>query len=86
MRRARFRPLQVQAITVLNGHIHQIAQKVEGNMTFHTGRSTGFPQPAPAPGPLKDVPAEKLRTILGLTRVNYVAGRGRLAIVDGTLQ
>ena len=68
------------SVTVLNGHIHQIAQKVEGNMTFHTARSTGFPQPAPgqapAPGPLKNVPAEKLRTMLGLTSVNYVARPG----------
>jgi 3',5'-cyclic AMP phosphodiesterase CpdA len=77
------------SVTVLNGHIHQIAQKVEGNMTFHTARSTGFPQPAPgqapAPGPLKNVPAEKLRTLLGLTTVNYVGGRGALAVVDAAL-
>ena len=78
------------SVTVLNGHIHQIAQKVEGNMTFHTARSTGFPQPAPgqapAPGPLKNVPAEKLRTMLGLTSVTYTAGRGPLAVIDGTLR
>jgi 3',5'-cyclic AMP phosphodiesterase CpdA len=78
------------SVTVLNGHIHQIAQKVEGNMTFHTARSTGFPQPAPghaaAPGPLKGVPAERLRTMLGLTTVNYVASRGPLAVVDVALQ
>jgi 3',5'-cyclic AMP phosphodiesterase CpdA len=78
------------SVTVLNGHIHQIAQKVEGNMTFHTARSTGFPQPAPgqapAPGPLKNVPAEKLRAMLGLSSVNYVAGHGALAVVDSALQ
>jgi 3',5'-cyclic AMP phosphodiesterase CpdA len=78
------------SVTVLNGHIHQIAQKVEGNITFHTARSTGFPQPAPgqapAPGPLRNVPAEKLRTMLGLTSVNYVAGRGPLAVTDRALQ
>jgi 3',5'-cyclic AMP phosphodiesterase CpdA len=78
------------SVTVLNGHIHQIAQKVEGNVTFHTARSTGFPQPAPGqapgPGPLKNVPAEKLRTLLGLTSVNYVASRGSLAVVDATLR
>jgi 3',5'-cyclic-AMP phosphodiesterase len=78
------------SVTVLNGHIHQIAQKIEGNMTFHTACSTGFPQPepgkAPAPGPLKNVPAEKLRSMLGLTSVNYVAGRGPLAVVDSSLQ
>ena len=68
------------SVTVLNGHIHQIAQKVEGNMTFHTARSTGFPQPAPgqapAPGPLKNVPAEKLRTMLGLTKRELRRGPG----------
>jgi Icc protein len=78
------------SVTVLNGHIHQIAQKVEGNMTFHTARSTGFPQPAPgqapAPGPLKNVPAEKLRTLLGLTSVNYVGRPGPLAMIDWSLQ
>jgi hypothetical protein len=59
-------------------------------MTFHTARSTGFPQPvpgqAPAPGPLKNVPAETLRTMLGLTTVNHVAGRGPLAVVDAALR
>jgi 3',5'-cyclic AMP phosphodiesterase CpdA len=76
------------SVTVLNGHIHQIIQKVEGNMTFHTARSTAFPQPAPgaapAPGPMI-VPAEKLRGMLGLTSVNYVVGQHDLAIVDSTL-
>ena len=33
------------SVTVLNGHIHQIMQKVEGNITFHTAMSTAFPQP-----------------------------------------
>ena len=74
------------SVTVLNGHIHQIVQKVEGNVTFHTARSTAFPQPepgkAPAPGPLKNVPAEKLRTMLGLTSVNYVEGKRPLAVID----
>jgi 3',5'-cyclic AMP phosphodiesterase CpdA len=77
------------SITVLNGHIHQIMQKVEGNVTFHTARSTAFPQPAPgtapAPGPMKDVPAEKLRSMLGLTDVTYIANNSPLAVVDSTL-
>ena len=77
------------SVTVLNGHIHQTLQKVEGKMTFHTACSTGFPQPAPgaapAPGPLKNVPAEKLRAMLGLTSVNFVAGRGARAVVDTPL-
>jgi len=58
------------SVTVLNGHIHQIVQKVEGNMTFHTARSTCFPQPvlgsAPSPGPMT-VPAHQLRSVLGIT-------------------
>jgi Icc protein len=77
------------SITVLNGHIHQIIQKVEGNVTFHTARSTAFPQPAPgtapSPGPIKDVPADKLRSVLGLTDVRYVTNGSPLALVDSTL-
>jgi hypothetical protein len=73
----------------LNGHIHQILQKVEGNLTFHTARSTAFPHPAPgsapSPGPIKDVPAEKLRSALGVTSVSYVERNSTLAIVDATL-
>ncbi|HLJ12193.1 MAG TPA: metallophosphoesterase [Planctomycetaceae bacterium] len=77
------------SVTVLNGHIHQILQKIEGNVTFHTARSTAFPQPEPgkaeSPGPMKNVPAEKLRSMLGLTRVDYVEHNEPLAIVDATL-
>ena len=77
------------SVTVLNGHIHQVLQKVEGNVTFHTARSTAYPQPAPgtaaAPGPIKDVPTEKLRSMLGLTDVSYVAKGNQLAVVDELL-
>jgi 3',5'-cyclic AMP phosphodiesterase CpdA len=73
------------SVTVLNGHIHQTMQKVEGNITFHTACSTAFPQPKPGmaagPGPMK-VPAEELRKTLGLTSVRYVEGRRGLAVVD----
>lgn len=76
------------SVTVLNGHIHQIVQKVEGNMTFHTARSTAFPQPEPgkakAPGPLI-VPTEQLRGMLGLTSVTYTVGQKQLALTDTTL-
>jgi 3',5'-cyclic AMP phosphodiesterase CpdA len=76
------------SVTVLNGHIHQLAQKVEGNMTFHTALSTAFPQPAPrtapAPGPML-VPADKLRTFLGLSSITMAQGNKPLAIVDKTL-
>jgi 3',5'-cyclic-AMP phosphodiesterase len=76
------------SVTVLNGHIHQIMQKVEGNLTFHTAMSTAFPQPAPgaapSPGPMK-VPAEKLRDVLGITHANFVAQKHDLAVVDSSL-
>ena len=76
------------SVTVLNGHIHQIMQKVEGNVSFHTAMSTAFPQPkpgtAPSPGPMK-VPAEQLRGVLGITHVNYIAGNHMLAVVDSNL-
>jgi Icc protein len=76
------------SVTVLNGHIHQTMQKVEGNVTFHTACSTAFPQPQPGaaqgPGPLK-VPAEQLKSLLGLTDVKYVRGKHSLAVVDSTL-
>jgi len=76
------------SVTVLNGHIHQIVQKVEGNMTFHTARSTAYPQPvagtAPGPGPLK-VSEEQLPTMLGLTSVSLVKHPRSLALNDATL-
>jgi 3',5'-cyclic-AMP phosphodiesterase len=77
------------SVTVLNGHIHQIIQKVEGNITFHTARSTAFPQPAPgsapAPGPVKDLPAGELRRYLGVRSVDYVRLTGAPALIDSAL-
>jgi 3',5'-cyclic-AMP phosphodiesterase len=76
------------SVTVLNGHIHQTMQKVEGSVTFHTAASTAFPQPQPgkadSPGPMK-VPAEELRSLLGITDVNFIRGQHALAIVDSKL-
>ena len=83
------------SVTVLNGHIHQIVQKVEGNMTFHTARSTAFPQPAPgtapAPGPMI-VPAEQLKVdagllpkMLGITSIAYAAHPSAATLSDSTL-
>jgi 3',5'-cyclic AMP phosphodiesterase CpdA len=78
------------SVTVLNGHIHQVMKKVEGNITFHTAFSTAYPQPAPgtapAPGPIKEVPAEKLRSFLGVTDVNVVRNGNPLAVIDMALQ
>jgi 3',5'-cyclic-AMP phosphodiesterase len=76
------------SVTVLNGHIHQTLQKVEGQVTFHTAASTAFPQPQPgkadSPGPMK-VPAEQLKTLLGITDVKYVQGHQALAVIDSSL-
>ncbi len=76
------------SVTVLNGHIHQIMQKVEGHMAFHTAMSTAFPQPAPgtapAPGPMT-VDAARLTSVLGIADVTFIPGRSSLAIVDATL-
>ncbi len=78
------------SVTVLNGHIHQVMQKVEGNVAFHTARSTAFPQPAPgtapSPGPINDLPAGKLRSVLGIATVRRVEGQAALAIVDQPLE
>jgi len=76
------------SVTVLNGHIHQTMQKVEGSVTFHTAASTAFPQPKPgeaaSPGPMK-VPADQLKSILGITDVTFARSRHALAIVDSSL-
>jgi len=76
------------SVTVLNGHIHQIMQKVEGHVSFHTAMSTAFPQPAPgtapAPGPLKVEP-QRLKSVLGIADVTFIPGRSSLAIMDATL-
>jgi Icc protein len=76
------------SVTVLNGHIHQTMQKVEGNVAFHTALSTAFPQPrpgtAPSPGPMA-VPAGQLGDVLGVREVHYVPSNRHLAVVDHTL-
>ena len=76
------------SVTVLNGHIHQITQKVEGRVASHTPRAPAFPPrgrgPAPSPGPLK-VPADQLRHMLGITDAMFVRGHDRIALIDSTL-
>jgi Calcineurin-like phosphoesterase len=77
------------SVTVLNGHIHQVIQKVEGHVAFHTAYSTAFPQPAPgtapSPGPIKTVPADRLRATLGITDLVVKRGQGPLALTNSTL-
>jgi Icc protein len=77
------------SVTVLNGHIHQVVQKVEGNVAFHTATSTAFPQPAPGSAPHAGpmvVPSGKLKSVLGITEIRYIARHSHLAIVDSSLE
>jgi len=77
------------SVTVLNGHIHQIQRKVEGQVTFYTARSTAYPQPAPgvgpAPGPLQSVPPGQLHRYLGSRDVRHVRGGEAIAVTDVAL-
>jgi len=77
------------SVSVLNGHIHQVMQKVEGHITFHTAMSTAFPQPAPgsapSPGPMK-VEADRLKKVLGLSRVSFQGVNHPIAITDVPLE
>ncbi len=76
------------SVTVLNGHIHQIIQKVEGNITFHTAASTAFPQPAPGMSrarPHEAGPAGELRKYLGVRTVDFARSKGAPALTDNTL-
>jgi hypothetical protein len=76
------------SVTVLNGHIHQIVSKVEGNITFHTARSTAYPQPTagngPGPVPLT-VPADQLPKMLGVTDVRIALKPPKATLTDTTL-
>jgi Icc protein len=76
------------SVTILNGHIHQVLQKVEGNLTFHSARSTAYPQPAPgsapAPGPLT-VPADQLHSVLGIRTATVRANSSPIALIDSSL-
>ncbi len=76
------------SVTVLNGHIHQILQKVEGHITFHTARSTAYPQPVAGvgsgPGPLK-VATDQLPKMLGISSVSFVRHPRSLTITDTTI-
>ena len=75
------------SVTVLNGHIHQVLQKVEGNVALHTAMSLAYPLPKPGqegigePGPVK-VPASELGKLLGTRQLTVVRGRSELALVD----
>jgi hypothetical protein len=66
-----------------------VIQKVEGGVSFQTAMSTAFPQPAPgtapSPGPMK-VAAEKLRSTLGVRRVDVQAASHKTSVTDSVLE
>jgi hypothetical protein len=78
-----------KSVSVLQGHIHQIQNKIDGNLTLHTARSTAFPiveaGKGPGPVPDKNVPPDKLRSMVGLTRVNYSGQKHSAGIFDSSL-
>jgi Icc protein len=77
------------SVSVLNGHIHQVMQKIEGHVTFHTAMSTAFPQPAPgsapSPGPMK-VEADRLKKVLGIARMSFHDVNHPIALTDVPLE
>src|SRR5450432_2735656 len=81
---------QFGSVTVLNGHIHQVLQKVEGNISLHTAMSLAYPLPSPGqagigePGPVK-VPAGDLGKLLGTRQVSVIRGKNELALIDRPL-
>jgi len=79
------------SVTVLNGHVHQVLQKVEGNVALHTAMSLAYPLPTPGqagfgePGPVT-VPAGQLGRLLGTRQVQVVRGRHALATIDTPIE
>jgi len=77
------------SVTCLNGHVHQLFSKTEGNVTFYSGTTTAYPLPHPGDGPAPKpvtLPAGKLRDALGIREVNYTKGQTALALKETTLQ
>ncbi|HEX5144228.1 MAG TPA: metallophosphoesterase [Mycobacterium sp.] len=76
------------SVTCLNGHVHQLFSKTEGNVTFHSGTTTAYPLPHPGDGPKPQpvtLPAGKLKDALGVREVSYTKGRQALALKEQTL-
>lgn len=77
------------SVTCLNGHVHQVFSKTEGNVTFYSGTTTAYPLPHPGDGPAPKpltLPAGKLHDALGIREVSYTRGRTALALKERALQ
>ncbi|OBA69958.1 metallophosphoesterase [Mycobacterium sp. 1554424.7] len=77
------------SVTCLNGHVHQLFSKTEGNVTFYSGTTTAYPLPHPGDGPAPKpvtLPAGKLHGALGIREVNYTKGQAALALKETKLQ
>jgi 3',5'-cyclic AMP phosphodiesterase CpdA len=77
------------SVTCLNGHVHQLFSKTEGNVTFYSGTTTAYPLPHPGDGPAPKpvtLPAGKLRDALGIREVGYTKGETALALKERALQ
>ncbi|OBH25789.1 metallophosphoesterase [Mycobacterium sp. E342] len=77
------------SVTCLNGHVHQLFSKTEGNVTFYSGTTTAYPLPRPGDGPAPKpvtLPAGKLRDALGIREVSYTRGEAALALKERALQ
>ena len=76
------------SVTALNGHVHQVFTKTEGNVTFYSAAPTCYPLPEPgqAPAPLPvTLPAGELTSALGIRTVSFQAGTTSLALTDQRL-
>jgi len=77
------------SVTCLNGHVHQLFTKTEGNITLFSATTTAYPLPKPGDGPAPSpvtLPARQLHAALGIREVNYVKGGNQgLAIKDRRL-
>jgi 3',5'-cyclic AMP phosphodiesterase CpdA len=76
------------SVTCLNGHVHQLFTKTEGNVTFFSATTTAYPLPRPGDGPAPSpvtLPAGQLHAALGIREVGYVGGGQRLAVKDRRL-
>ncbi|MEU5536848.1 metallophosphoesterase [Streptomyces sp. NPDC020362] len=76
------------SVTCLNGHVHQLFTKTEGNITFHSAAPTCYPFPKPGHGPAPTpqvLPAGRLKDALGIRTVNYRQGSHALAVKDEKL-